>query len=771
MANLKIATRMKLSFVLVLLVPFAIATSYSILYYSDKIKHEALQKISSDLKVALLIYNNKVKAVEDVARAYTSKESLKMYTSLGLNGRLQKQMARMLPDDGRYFSCAVNPNGEIIGQPGKTFHFDQFLKTALAGGVRSGSEATSVEELKRQGVVLNEMVGSGETDVLILTASSPIYTPGGKDVIGAFIVRRVLNGDAAITREIHGLLAVDVSIYGSGGRLITSSVSNAAGEARRAEALPAPVKRSVLDRGKSFERAVIERSGHLAKYQPIPGLDANPVGALMVRCGAEPYIITRDTAILGMIFIASTGCVLAILIGFRLSRRISRGLEKLARGARTVADGNYSQVLNVSQDDEIGELARNFNQMSQNLKKSFEQIEKQNEELARVKGFLDNIINSMPSVLVGVDARERVTHWNWEAQKVTGLEAKDARGLLLTDVFPQIAEQMEGVRRAFREREPRKEEKVARKSDGELRYSDIMVYPLIANGIEGAVIRIDDVTERVRIEEMMIQTEKMLSVGGLAAGMAHEINNPLAGILQNAQVIQNRIFGELPKNRRTAEACGVNLDDVRTYVEKRGLVKMLDAVMSSGRRAAKIVDNMLSFSRKSESKASPRDMGKMIDKTLELAENDYDLKKKYDFRKIEIIREYDPDGPMVQCEETKIQQVLLNILKNGAQAMAEFRSLKPGGEKSGSRFILRTRRDGRMGRLEIEDNGPGMNEETRKRIFEPFFTTKEVGVGTGLGLSVSYFIITENHSGAMHVESTPGKGAAFIIKLPLVEET
>ncbi len=120
------------------------------------------------------------------------------------------------------------------------------------------------------------------------------------------------------------------------------------------------------------------------------------------------------------------------------------------------------------------------------------------------------------------------------------------------------------------------------------------------------------------------------------------------------------------------------------------------------------------------------------------------------------------DLPSVSCEGPEIQQVLLIFLRNGAEAMQEGGVEKP-------TFTVRTRHEteGDRACIEIEDNGPGIDETTRKRIFEPFFTTKKVGVGTGLGLSVSYFIIAENHAGEMSVESDPGKGARFIIRLPL----
>jgi signal transduction histidine kinase len=156
----------------------------------------------------------------------------------------------------------------------------------------------------------------------------------------------------------------------------------------------------------------------------------------------------------------------------------------------------------------------------------------------------------------------------------------------------------------------------------------------------------------------------------------------------------------------------------------------------------------------------------LLDKTAELAATDYDLKKQYDFKKIEIQREYAGNLPAVPCEGAKIQQVLLNILRNGAQAMQAAGVQSP-------RFIFRTGFDDErnMAIVEIEDNGPGMDDETRKRVFEPFFTTKPAGVGTGLGLSVSYFIITENHDGEMEVESRPGTGAKFIIRLPVKGKT
>ncbi len=289
-----------------------------------------------------------------------------------------------------------------------------------------------------------------------------------------------------------------------------------------------------------------------------------------------------------------------------------------------------------------------------------------------------------------------------------------------------------------------------------------MAYPLIAGDTIGAVIRTDDVTDRVRMQEMLVQTEKMLSVGGLAAGMAHEINNPLGAILQSCQNIQRRLSEELPANLKVAEDLGLDLAVVHKYMETRSILQFLVRIQEAGNRASKIVNDMLSFSRRSELHFEPIDLKDLLETTVRLASSDYDLKEDYDIKQIDFSMDTDPKLGPVECDKTEIEQVILNLIVNAAQAMA-----KQPPQGKAPKITLRTRLDGDYARLEVIDNGPGMEEETRRRLFEPFYTTKDVGVGTGLGLSVSYFIIYDQHQGSIRVESAPGEGARFIIRLPL----
>ncbi len=386
-------------------------------------------------------------------------------------------------------------------------------------------------------------------------------------------------------------------------------------------------------------------------------------------------------------------------------------------------------------------------------------IKKAERELRSYQEFIKNIINSMPSVIISLDAHGVVTQWNTEAQRLTQISAQQAQGKDLKDVFPQLSGHIFMVKRAIDRQAVQKEEKVKLKVLETMILVDIIIYPILSDNKDGAVIRVDDISEKSRIEEIMIQSEKMLSVGGLAAGMAHEINNPLAGILQNNQVIQDRLTNNLPANIRAAQDCGVNLENLKAYLEQREIFSMLDLVKSSGRQAAHIVSNMLSFSRKSEHRKSAHYLHDILETTMEMVSSGYNMKKNYDFRTIEIERQYQEGVPPINCEKSEIQQVFLNILKNGAEAMV-------GAAISSPKYIIRSSYIENQVAIEIEDNGPGIDQEIKNRIFEPFFTTKDVGEGTGLGLYVSYFIINKNHGGTLSVESTLGKGTIFIIKFP-----
>ncbi len=482
------------------------------------------------------------------------------------------------------------------------------------------------------------------------------------------------------------------------------------------------------------------------------------IGNVVVAYNVSDIQRTKNLDVRSVLLVFFTVFLFVIVVSILIGRWLAKPLRTLAKSAQSISKGDFDVKIGIKSKDEIGELSRLFNSMARSLK-----IQKK--DMQKMQLYLKNMIDSMPSVLIGIDKDGKVTQWNVEAEKKSGLNPEDAIGKKIEDIFPQFASQLAKFQKSIHEKTPQKMEKIAERVDDELKYNDIMIYPLISNGVEGAVIRMDDVTTRIRIEDMMVQTEKMMSVGGLAAGMAHEINNPLGGILLGVQNILRRVSPDFKINRDKAEELNLNLDDIFKYLEKQKIIYFLEVIQRSGERASDIVTNMLNFSRRSESHFVKSDLSSIIEKTIELATNDYDLKRKYDFRHIKITLDFEKEFPDIPCAENELQQVILNLLKNAVHAISENK-----GKRKDPEITLRLFREGAFGVIEVEDNGPGMDRDTTKRVFEPFFTTKEIGVGTGLGLSVSCFIVTNIHKGTMFVISTPGKGTKFIIKLPLEEK-
>ncbi len=389
------------------------------------------------------------------------------------------------------------------------------------------------------------------------------------------------------------------------------------------------------------------------------------------------------------------------------------------------------------------------------------------EALTQSQHRLANHIESTPMGVIEFNNEFLITAWNPAAEKIFGYSKEEAIGSSTFDILvPEYEYQR--VKKIHLFEDAKSNENINDNMTKDGRIITVQWFNTPISDIDGNLIGMaaacQDITEQKKTQEMLVQSEKMTSVGSLAAGMAHEINNPLGAILQLSQNLGRRLSPDFEKNLLIAESYNINLNDLHGYLEERGILGFLEAILESGKRAAKIITDMLHFSRKSETEIVPLDLNGLIERGLELARQDYDLKKKYDFRHINVETEFATGLTMVPCSETEIEQVILNLLKNAAQSMEKKENGNP------SRIILRTMVEQNMARIEVEDNGPGIEESVKSNIFEPFFTTKPVGEGTGLGLSVSYMIITGNHNGTLEVESDLGKGTRFIIRLPLISE-
>ncbi|MGC9367138.1 MAG: PAS domain S-box protein [bacterium] len=388
---------------------------------------------------------------------------------------------------------------------------------------------------------------------------------------------------------------------------------------------------------------------------------------------------------------------------------------------------------------------------------------KSEKQLSSMKNYLKDVIDSMPSILIGIDYQGLIIQWNQEAERITGYQAEQAKGKYYYEVIPYLENHINTIRKAIISKTIQKIDKIKYYHAGEHRYVEVIIYPLISDKLKGAVIRIDDITTRVRIEEMMVKTEKMISVSGLASGMAHEINNPLSVILHGAENIQRRISPQLKINQQTAEKLNSDINGIYSYLQQRDIPQFLNGILQAGNRVSKVTSNMLKYSISSDIEFHQEDIKKIINSTLQLASHDYELKNIYDFKHINTVKIFPLQFPPVWCIATELEQVLLNLIKNAVEAIIA----KKSADFTPPKIIIRLEHIDQKAYISIEDNGIGMNNQIKSKIFEPYFSTKTTGTGNGLGLSVAYYIIKNYHHGDIQVQTAPGKGSTFTVIIPV----
>ena len=458
------------------------------------------------------------------------------------------------------------------------------------------------------------------------------------------------------------------------------------------------------------------------------------------------------------LFITSTLLVLASLY-------LCRRYKHLQRKERAL--NNHYEQLGKEADSKNEKLYNINNQLYNEIAKH----ENTEELLIETRNYLQSIINSMPSILIGVNSDGIVTHWNTAAQNKTGIPYIQALGTYYADVISEPNIKIKSIQRTINTQKPTKLEAIQDGKGHSARYKDITIYPLTSMDLNSAVIRIDDVTSRVQLENMIIQNEKMGSLGELAAGIAHEINNPLGTILQSLQNIQRRLSDQLPQNAQVADELQTDMEAINLYLQERKILSFLDNIKSAGERAAAIVTNMLEFSSSNTFTHEPIELITLINRSIDLAISSASLSKEYDQITFSIARHLPAECPIIYGSSGELQQVILNLINNAYQAYNDYflstLITNPNVTEGALTIDVTLSINESNVIIHIKDNGPGMDEWTQRHIFEPFFSTKEATKGTGLGLSVSYFIVTEHHHGSITVASELGQGTTFTITLPI----
>ena len=360
-------------------------------------------------------------------------------------------------------------------------------------------------------------------------------------------------------------------------------------------------------------------------------------------------------------------------------------------------------------------------------------------EYERLKEFNENIVESTNVGILAVDLNEHIESWNAQMEVLFAMPRALALGRKLDEVFSEgfIAE-FYGVKDDPGVHHLYKFPLERRSSEGNdaPRITNISIAPLVSREFQtlGRIILVDDITERVDLETQLAQSEKLSSIGLLAAGVAHEVNTPLAVISSYTQMLSKQLRG----------------DD--------RLAPLLEKITKQTFRASEIVNGLLNFSRTGSSEFRSTDLNAVIRETLALVEHQFKTSQ------VELVSELEEALPPIQGNSNKLQQVFLNLFLNAKDAMSD---------NEGGRLLVRTTCNGAV-RVSVTDSGAGIAPEHMQRIYDPFFTTKAAikegqRRGTGLGLAVTYGIIQE-HAGKIHVESQLGTGTTFSLEFPLKEK-
>jgi two-component system, NtrC family, sensor kinase len=391
-------------------------------------------------------------------------------------------------------------------------------------------------------------------------------------------------------------------------------------------------------------------------------------------------------------------------------------------GLGKTVDGDFLS----SDDVELVQTIAGYVAVALDNAQLYSSLEQKALEIARLKDFSENIVESLNVGVLAVDLGGIVESWNTRMEQLFGVSRQEAVGHRLRALLP------EGLA----------SEIAARKDDdqisgiykhrllhrGKWLTLNVSITPLVSKSGEriGRLLLFDDVTQRERMQEQMTQTEKLTSLGLLAAGVAHEVNTPLAVISNYIQMLAK----QMPEG-----------DPRQAIIEK---------IVKQTFRASEIVNNLLNFSRTGAAELADIDVNRVVEETLSLVA--HPLKTSH----IRIVKQLGDGLPTVRGSANKLQQVFLNLFLNARDAMP-----------TGGMLEIRTSAHNGSVEIEVADTGAGIPREHINRIFDPFFTTKTGGRGTGLGLSVSYGIIKE-HAGKIDVRSTLGKGTSFHVEFPAV---
>jgi len=645
-----IKARLTKSFTVAILIPSLVTVIAGVLMIRGQVFDQAQDRIAADLESAKEIYHNHIERLKDSLRIHATRMivygALEKKDASGLVAEMDRirdaerlDILTLTDANGKVFYRTCNPS--IVGDDQSP---DGFVRHVLQNKTPvSSTDIVPAEELLKESKRLAEQASmditytpkaapSAKTKIesgMMLKGAAPVFTGGGR-FVGVLVGGVLLNRNYEIVDKVRTTVFKDESYKGrqvgtatifQDDVRISTNVRNADGTRAITTRVSAEVADAVLQRGDTWRsRAFVVNDWYFSAYAPIRNLQGHTIGMLYVGSLERPYLDILWKNLLVFLAITLLAIGLISIVAVKVANQISRPIRAMANAAQRIAEGDYSQTVDITSNDEIGFLASNFNTMVSELGRAHQELRDWGETLERKV-----------------------------EQRTAELKAMQAH---------------------------------------------------------------------------LIQSEKLAGVGKLAAGVAHEINNPLTCVLTNSSLM----LGDLPPEDPRRE-------DLQTIVDET-------------LRCRKIVKGLLDFARQTKPQKQDLDLNKVAEDVLNLVRN------QASFQNIAIHTELDPDIPKVLADADQMRQVVLNIILNAADAMPQGGALRIRScfESAQNQVMLR-----------ISDTGPGIPAEIQDKLFEPFFTTKKTG--TGLGLAIAYGIM-ERHKGSLRVESSLGHGTTIVVVLP-----
>ncbi len=445
--------------------------------------------------------------------------------------------------------------------------------------------------------------------------------------------------------------------------------------------------------------------------------------------------------------------ILVIIVAIPLSYNFTSPIKELSESVKKIASGNLHVRSSINKSDELGVLANSFNIMAESLQSSAITIKEKEKALINTNNFINNIINSMPSIIIGLDNQRKITHWNTFVESQTNLNFKQVKGKYVGDIFPYLKNHLNDIQLAIKEKHIIKIKRMTIDVKNEQQYLDMMIYPLNSNHIEGVILRADNVTEQVRLEESLRESEQKYRA------LSQELEQKVIERTADLDMINEELtdFAYIVSHDLKAPLRAVSqltewiVADYSKKIDEEGK-KMFGLLTSRIQRMFNLIEGILHYSR----------IGRLKEKR-EIIQTETLIRETAEALSPQqnICINIDENLPEICADRIRIAQVFQNLIDNAVKFL----------DKPEGKIEIGYQENSGFWQFHVSDNGPGIEQEYYEKIFKIFQTLqpRDQQENTGVGLAIVKKIV-EQYDGKVWLESEVGKGSTFYFTIKKIEE-